>query len=595
MTSVLLLPDPAVLALVDLEVDAATKTITAFAVTTSPQASCPVCGHPAHRVQSKYVRTLADQPCSGQRVRWLVQVRRFWCDNGACRRKIFTERLATCAPAYARRTVQQATILCELAFTLGGKAGERITPLLSMAVSHDTLLRLMKRHGVPTLSTPQVLGVDDFAWKKGRRYGTILIDQETHTVVDLLPDREADTLAKWLKEHPGVKVISRDRAGAYADGARQGAPEAQQVSDRFHLLVNLGDALGRLFERKHENLKQIAVAEHLPAEQTQEFPLLSSEEEAKTAMEKEALALSMLEESSKEVAKTSQALSPTAAQAEARRAKRQNRYEEVIRLSEQGVSQVAIAEMVGLNRDTVRRYIAAPVFPEIVRPKRGSKLDPYKAYLEQRWTQGQHKATQLIEEIRAQGYRGGESIVNEYLKEKRSHPEWMQVYQQCKQRKAQGQSIVPLSARQAAWLFVRNPRKLKFRQVLALESIRLYEDELGKAYHLAQDFRTMVTQRRVGMLEPWLKEVRESAIPELCRLANGIYRDYDAVRAALSTEYSNGQTEAQVHRLKLIKRQAYGRASFDQLRLRVLHGSGVTHQEQLRQDQKKVPNQQKCV
>jgi transposase len=386
-------------------------------------------------------------------------------------------------------------------------------------------------------------------------------------VVDLLPDREAETLAKWLKEHPGVKVISRDRAGAYAEGARQGAPEAQQVSDRFHLLLNLGDALKRLFERKHESLKQIAAAEHLPAEQMQEMPLLSPSNEAQAAMEKEALALSMLEESSKEVAKTPQSLSPTAVQAEARRAKRQNRYEEVIRLCEQGVSQVAI----------------------------GSKLDPYKAYLEQRWAQGQHKATQLIEEIRAQGYRGGESIVNEYLKEKRSHPEWMEVYQQCKQRKAQGQSSVPLSARQAAWLFVCNPRKLKFRQVLALEPIRLHDDELGKAYHLAQDFRTMVTQRHVAMLEPWLKEVRESKIPELSSLANGIYRDYDAVRAALSTEYSNGQTEAQVHRLKLIKRQAYGRASFDQLRLRVLHGSGVTHQEQLRQDQKKLPNQQKCV
>lgn len=592
MTNVLLLPDPAALALIDLEVDEATKTITATAQTTSPEARCPVCQQSAHRVQSHYVRTLADLPCSGQQVRWLVQVRRFWCENAACQRKIFTERLPSCAPPYARRTIQQATILCELAFALGGKAGERISPLLSMAVSHDTLLRLMSRHGVPASSTPQVLGVDDFAWKKGRRYGTILIDQQTHTVVDVLPDREAETFAQWLKEHPGVKVISRDRASAYADGARQGAPDAQQVSDRFHLLVNLQDVLKRLFERKYESLQQIAAAEQLPTEQAQEAHPLSAPDEARTALEEETISPPVLEKRRKEAMNAPKPLSPATVRVEARRAKRHHRYEEVLQLHEQGVSQVAIAEMVGLNRETVRRYITAPAFPEIVRPKRGSKLDPYKDYLQQRWSEGQQTITHLIEEIRAQGYRGSATIVHDYLKDKRSRPEWMETYQQCKQRKAPGKLTTPLSARQAAWLFVCNPRKLKIQQVRALEPIRLHDDELGTAYHLAQDFRTMVTQRQVAMLEPWLKEVQESKIPELCSLANGIYRDYDAVRAALSTVYSNGQTEAHVHRLKLIKRQAYGRASFDQLRLRVLHGSGVAYQENLRRDQK---NQQKCV
>jgi transposase len=597
MTNVLLLPDPTALALVDIEHDASTNTITAFALTTSPEAQCPVCGQPAHRVQSKYVRTLADLPCSGQSIRWHIQVRRFWCENTACSRKIFTEQLPSCAPAYARRTIQQTTVLCKLAFALGGKAGERLTAHLSMIVSHDTLLRLMNRHAASAMNTPRVLGVDDFAWKKGRRYGTILIDQENHTVVDLLPDREAETLATWLKDHPGVEVISRDRAGAYADGARQGAPEAQQISDRFHLLMNLQEALKRMFERKHESLKQIAITEQIQEEQAQnEHSALISSEQMRLDGEQDIL--HSLDDEGKKTTPVAAKFKPPSSkivQQQARRAKRQNRYEEVMKLHEQGVSQVAIAEMVGINRETVRRYLTAPAFPEIVRSKCGSKLDPYKDYLHQRWAEGQQNITHLIEEIRTQGYRGSATIVHEYLRPLRKEPGWMETYQQCKRRKAQGKRNAPLSARQAAWLFVCNPCKLKWRQVWELEPIRLYEEELGTAYLLAQDFRTMITQRQVAMLEPWLQEVQASEIPELRSLAAGIYRDYDAVRAALSTEYSNGQTEAQVHRLKLIKRQAYGRASFDQLRLRVLHESGVTHREKLHQDQKKLPDQQKCV
>ena len=336
----------------------------------------------------------------------------------------------------------------------------------------------------------------------------------------------------------------------------RGAPQAMQVCDRFHLLMNLQTAPTRLFERKHDTLKRLAEAREQEAAP------------AKTPVPNEPAASA-----------NSKPLTRTALEAQARRTRRKERYEQVLRLHEQGVSQVAIATLVGLDRDTVRRYLRVPAFPEIVRPGRQkSKLDPYKDYLQQRVQAGQHNATHLVAELREQGYGGGSTIVRDDLRKVYGQPAWREAYQHKKQA-GTAACQDQLSAREAAWLFVCNPRSLKLRQVRQLDPLRRFEEELEHVYQLTQDFRVMVTQRRSRMLGPWLAEVKSSGIPELRSLATGIYRDYDAVWAALTTAYSNGQTEAQVHRLKLIKRLAYGRANFDLLRLRVLHGSGVPNQQ----------------
>jgi transposase len=195
---------------------------------------------------------------------------------------------------------------------------------------------------------------------------------------------------------------------------------------------------------------------------------------------------------------------------------------------------------------------------------------PYKQYLRERWATGQCRASSLLSELRERGYRGGETLVYDYLRPLREHPEWMETYQQQKARQAQGKRLAPLSAREAAWLFICPPRKLKLRQVRALEPLRLEDKELGSTYQLVQDFRTMVTQRQGSFLPRWLSEAQVSGIPELKSFVAGIYRDYDAVRAALTTEHSNGQTEGKVNKLKCIKRQMYGRANFDLLRQRML-------------------------
>jgi transposase len=421
-----------------------------------------------------------------------------------------------------------------------------------MSISHDTLIRLIRRRQPEALATPRVLGVDDFAWKKGRRYGTILVDLERHRVIDVLPDREAQTLAAWLKDHPGVEIVSRDRAGAYAEGASKGAPEAVQIADRFHLLMNVTTAMTRLFERKHDTLKYIHEQEK--ALDPPASPPVETDPPAKP----------------KTVSQQQQ---------QARQARRQNRYDEVKQLHEQGVSQRAIAALVGLHRETVHRYVQTAQLPAIVRPHRRSKLDPYKDYLHQRWSEGAQNVTHLVAELRKQGYRGGETIVFDYLRPLREEPKWLAAYQQQQQRAAQGKPTAPLSAREAAWLFVCPPPKLTLAQVRQLGPLRTRDEELGKAYELVQDFRTMVTRRQLAFFPRWIEEVKASRLPELRRFAEGLLRDYDAVRAALSLGYSQGQTEGQVHRLKLIKRQGYGRANFDLLRLRVLHGSGLSHHQ----------------
>jgi transposase len=509
--------------------------------------TCPDCAQDSRKVHSRYTRTLADVSFMDYAVVLRVQVRRFFCSNTACARITFSEAFADLTTPYARRTNRQISRLRAIAQELGGRPAARESENVQMPVSRHTMLRLLRRTPVPAAPTPRILGVDDWSVRKGRTYATLLIDLQRHRIVDVLPDREAQTLEAWLAAHPGVEVIIRDRAGAYARGARKGAPQAQQVTDRFHLLLNLQEALKRLFERNLEALQEEADQQHGFLK-----PAAASERPA------QALALSLT------------AQTPTAIGKQARRARRLKRYEEVVHLHEQGANHITIAALTGLNRATVRRYLTASGFPEIMRPGKRSHLDPYKDYLQQRWAAGERNVKHLLVELRERGYRQGETIVYDYLRTLREPQEGVSASVVRKKAAVRSAAQAALSAREAAWLFVCNPQKLRLSQAVRLDHLRVTNEDLELTYQLAQDFRVMVTKRQVHVLGRWLEEAKASDIKELQSLATGIYRDFDAVRAAVATEYSNGQTEGKVNKLKCIKRQMYGRANFDLLRQRML-------------------------
>jgi transposase len=533
---------------------------------------CPCCHRRSRHVHSHYERTLADCPCSGQTLTLHLRVRRFRCRVRWCPLRIFAERLPDLARPHARRTERQRQVLQRHAVDLGGEAGARHCLAEALVVSARTLLRLVRQLALPAVETVRVLGVDDFAKRRGQRYGTILVNLETHEVIDLLPDRTAETLTAWLRPHPEIEVISRDRAGAYAEGARLGAPQATQIADRFHLDKNVTEALERYLVRQHRSLRQAAQGEE-PGPPAAGPTLADVAAAAPGATPAQPTAVALVPTPTAVAPATTaapRAGRPTSAArlAADRRARRLGRYEEVVALAAQGHSIRAVASATGLARGTVRRFLRAGSFPE--RQRRAphpTQLTPFLPYLQARWAEGCQNAVQLWRELRDRGFRGGRAAVSRLLQAWRPVPRRRTRRQPTETGAAPGASYSP---RQTCWLLLKPPDQLAAAEQAYLTRLFHVCPQVALAQALAREFQTLIRARDVDDLFSWLRGVRQSGIAEFISIANGIWRDRQAVEAALTHPESQGQVEGQVNRLKLIKRAGYGRSGFDLLRIRVL-------------------------
>lgn len=491
------------------------------------KSNCPLCHTYSRSIHSIYQREVKDLPAFGNKILITLIARKFYCRNPACPRKIFTERFPEHFAPYLRRTIRLEEKLLKISLLMGGNPGERLCRNLSIQTSSSTLIRLIHRQNPPLANPVTVLGIDDWAGKKRQTYGTALVDLKKHKIVDLLKDREPLSVECWLKSHPEIRVVTRDRYMAYAKGIEAGAPQAAQVVDRWHLLKNLGDALQRVLERNQQQLKHA---------RTDEIRRLK---EKWSASQKASVAT---EENKKQ-------------------GRLQQAFLRVKELAEKGFSIKATAKDAHICRITVKKYRMLHELP-IKRPSKKSSIALFDDYIVGRIKeQPDVQKMILYNELKAKGYKGCRSVTFEYLNrymkaEPRFHaPNLPDIF------------YMPSKLRLLLFKGEKDLTKKERRLIAHLCSLSY---ELKTVRTLSQSFYRMMQQKKSSDLKPWIDKVLNTSIYEIKSFAQGLMHDFEAIKNAFRLKWSNGQVEGQINKLKTVKRQMYGRASFDLLRKRLL-------------------------
>jgi transposase len=491
------------------------------------EAACPTCGTVSRRVHSRYARTLADAAVGGRPVAIVLAVRRFFCAAADCPRTTFAEQVDGLTTRYARKTPLLAGMLGSIAVALAGRAGSRLAAGLGVPASRQVLLRLVMAAPDPQAASPRVLGVDDFAIRRGQHYGTLLIDIETGAPLDLLQGRDARPLADWLAAHPGVEVICRDRSGSYADGARTGAPDAVQVADRFHLWQNLAKGAEKCVAAHRACLAGPAP----PPAAHNDAPALPEPERAGQ---------------------------PDPAGKYAERTRRHHALVRQLRAEGRGLRE--IARHLGWGLHTVQRLDRAATWQELAdgrwKGPRPSKLDPFKPYLDQHADGARGTIWRLFQEIKALGYDGSYPVVRDYLARSRPAREPL--------------PPAPPTVRDVTNWLCRRPDTLTEDEKPRLKAILDRCPELQAASDQLRAFAAMISGLTGENLPQWIDAARTAGLPGIASFAKGLEQDLDAVTNGLTMPWSSGPVEGRVNHIKMIKRQMFGRAGLPLLRKRVL-------------------------
>lgn len=507
--------------------------------------ACPGCGHESVVVHSRYLRRPRDLPVQGRPVRLLIVARRWRCSNRDCSRKTFNESFAGLVQRHAQRTGRMTELMRHLIVNQSSTVAERLAEVIGIDVSGRTLLRVVGNEEVH-VPTPRVVGLDDFALRRGVTYGTIFCDLEKGKPIDIVVGRTKQDVLRWLQNHPGIEIAARDRASSYADALSVGAPGAIQVADRFHLVKNLSDALKEVVDRQSWALPEPA-------------PLPVSASEPDLAPEPE------LTPERKQAPGSPSKRAKRAAAAE----RLERRYSEVIQLHADGMPVRKIAKVTGFCRATIRKYLASVQVPKRAERRRvPSMIDPFMDYLEERWESGCHNVHALWVELAGQGFTGSESNLRRVLGPWRA--ELPKAPRKGRKRVQKDNCTPKTTWKEVRWALLRFPEHLSDVQRQLLQEFLPLHPELSRARDLIERFRRMLKEHDSASFETWVKDASESALAPFERLARTFESDRLAVIAGIELPWSTGPVEGQITRVKLLKRIGYGRAGLALLRARIL-------------------------